>query len=160
MDIKWFDKWVACKVVFSIAYVMVVANLWTLLTNDLSADSFIPALIIGMGCVAFCYISTAGMLNKTKIVIGEESVKVLDYPLPYRIDKTIIKHEVVDYHTRSNFNPKRLFQRVKFEIHALTDYGQQFVLIDGISCFKRAELIRNELTKHTQLEPKIVISKK
>ncbi len=160
MEIKWFDKWVAGKVVFSIAYLIMVANLWKILTDDLSAGSFIPALVICMGCVAFCYISTAGMLNKTKIIIGEESVKVQDYPLPYRIDKTIIKNEVVDYHTRSNFNPKRLFQRVKFEIHALTEYGQQFVLIDGITCFKRAEIIRNELAKHTQLEPKIVIAKK
>lgn len=133
----------------AVANIFLVINVWTFFTEDPDTDAFLPVLLSLISCFTCCYFSVAGFVNKTKIIIGEESVKVKSYPLLFPGDRTFSNRNIVGYHTRNNLNPRRICQRVKFEIHALTGNGQQFKVLDGISSQQQAELIRSELAKYT-----------
>lgn len=141
---KWFDKWVTIKTLLSVVYVLVVIRAWPIVTEDPDNSAFIPVMAGLVSCLILIYFAVAGLLNKTKIIIEHESIKVKNYPLPFPGGKTYKNGNIVEYHIRSNFNPRRILQRVRFEIHALTDYGQQFKVLNGIPCSHQAEMIRNE----------------
>lgn len=146
---NWFDKWVTIRSILAVAHIIIVINIWAFLTEDPDSNAFLPLLLSLMSCMVFCYYSFAGLVNKTKIIIGKEWVKVKNYPLPFPGDRTFNTRDIVEYHTRNNLNPRLIYQKVKFEIHALTDKGQQFKVLNGIACPLEAEMIRCELDKHT-----------
>lgn len=146
---RWFDKWAAVKILLAVGYIFLLLKAWIFLTEDPDTDYFLLILLSLMSGIAICYFSAAGLLNRTKIVIAGEAVKIKNYPLPFPGDRTFISSDIIEYHIRSTLDRNQICQKIKFEIHALTDYGRQFKVLNGIACMDQAELIRSELARHT-----------
>lgn len=146
---KWFDSWVTIKTLLSFATILILVNICAFLMDDPNNNAFLPILLSVISSFVLCYVSIAGLINKTKIIIGKERVIVRNYPIPFIGSREFSNNNIIEYHTRTKHYPNRIGQRPKFEIHALNEIGQQFKVLNGISCRNNVEFIRSELSKHS-----------
>ena len=144
---SWFSKW---TIVLSVAvgiYVYLIFRGGMGFFTDYEHDLFLAEMVISMSLPVIFVMLIACWLNQTLITIGDLSIEIRSFPLPFPARRTLAADDIIDVYARNNLNPSSMFQRKSFEIHALNDKGVQKAVLGFIANSKQAEMISRELKK-------------
>lgn len=92
------------------------------------------------------YLLVNGWINGSRIIVDREVLEIGQWPMFFLGKWKIPTSEIASMYIRNNIDVRSENSDVNYEIHALTIWGRDIMLIDGLSSNIQAENIKENIS--------------